>query len=140
MRTCLLFSACLSPEPSLIKCSLIHPLPLLPYLQGSISPGERKELKFSCLPGLPGAFCRTYELKVADLDPENICLKGKAAFPIISINLPWNIKGGHCLTAPRKDASGFVPYHMPIGQLMPTSTKAEGLQDSQTNSSPLVAS
>ncbi|XP_068874988.1 hydrocephalus-inducing protein homolog [Aphelocoma coerulescens] len=60
---------------------------------GSIGCGERKELTFSYLPGLPGAFCRIFELKVADLDPENICLKGKAVFPITSINLPWNIKG-----------------------------------------------
>ncbi|XP_039573142.1 hydrocephalus-inducing protein-like [Passer montanus] len=104
---------------------------------GSIPPGEKQVLEFSYMPGLPGAFSRTYQLTVGDLDPENICLKGEAFCPMISVNLPWNIKGGHCLSAPRKGPFGFVPYHMPIGQLMPTFTKAGGLQDSQTKSSPL---
>ncbi|XP_053843734.1 hydrocephalus-inducing protein homolog [Vidua macroura] len=60
---------------------------------GSIARGEKQVLKFSYMPGLPGAFSRTYQLKVGDLDPENICLKGEASFPMIRVNLPWNIKG-----------------------------------------------
>ncbi|XP_053843687.1 hydrocephalus-inducing protein homolog [Vidua macroura] len=60
---------------------------------GSIAHGEKQVLKFSYMPGLPGAFSRTYQLKVGDLDPENICLKGEASFPMIRVNLPWNIKG-----------------------------------------------
>ncbi|XP_059713691.1 hydrocephalus-inducing protein homolog [Haemorhous mexicanus] len=59
---------------------------------GSIAPGEKQVLEFSYMPGLPGAFSRTYQLKVGDLDPENICLKGEASFPMICMNLPWNIK------------------------------------------------
>ncbi|XP_041282552.1 hydrocephalus-inducing protein homolog [Onychostruthus taczanowskii] len=73
--------------------TLMHSLPLLPSLQGSIAPGKKQVLKFSYMPGLPGDFSRTYQLKVDDLDPENICLKGEASFPMISVNLPWNIKG-----------------------------------------------
>ncbi|XP_038004458.1 hydrocephalus-inducing protein-like [Motacilla alba alba] len=60
---------------------------------GSIAPGKKQVLKFSYMPGFSGAFSRTYQLKVGDLDPENICLKGEASFPMISVNLPWNIKG-----------------------------------------------
>ncbi|XP_038004455.1 hydrocephalus-inducing protein-like [Motacilla alba alba] len=60
---------------------------------GSIAPGVKQVLEFSYMPGLPGAFSRTYQLKVGDLDPENICLKGEASFPMICVNLPWNIKG-----------------------------------------------
>ncbi|XP_062355738.1 hydrocephalus-inducing protein homolog [Cinclus cinclus] len=60
---------------------------------GSVAPGEKQVLKFSYMPGVPGAFSRTFQLKVGDLDPENICLKGEAFFPVISVNLPWNIEG-----------------------------------------------
>ncbi|XP_066051005.1 hydrocephalus-inducing protein homolog [Chamaea fasciata] len=60
---------------------------------GSIAPGETQELNFSYVPGLPGAFSRTYHLKVGDLEPESIHLKGEASFPVFSVNLPWNIKG-----------------------------------------------
>ncbi|XP_062355746.1 hydrocephalus-inducing protein homolog [Cinclus cinclus] len=60
---------------------------------GSVAPGEKQVLKFSYMPGVPGAFSRTFQLKVAELDPENICLKGEAFFPVISVNLPWNIEG-----------------------------------------------
>ncbi|CAN8186510.1 unnamed protein product [Coccothraustes coccothraustes] len=59
---------------------------------GSIAPGEKQVLEFSYMPGLPGAFRRTYQLQVGDLDPENICLRGEASFPMISMNLPWKIK------------------------------------------------
>ncbi|XP_063024390.1 hydrocephalus-inducing protein-like [Melospiza melodia melodia] len=60
---------------------------------GSLAPGKKRLLKFSYMPGLPGAFSRTYQLKVGDLEPENICLKGEASFPMISLDLPWNIRG-----------------------------------------------
>ncbi|XP_064243061.1 hydrocephalus-inducing protein-like isoform X2 [Passer domesticus] len=60
---------------------------------GSIPPGEKQVLEFSYMPGLPGAFSRTYQLTVGDLDPENIFLNGEAFCPMISVNLPWNIKG-----------------------------------------------
>ncbi|KAM3664996.1 hydrocephalus-inducing protein homolog [Ammospiza maritima maritima] len=60
---------------------------------GFLAPGKKQVLKFSYMPGLPGAFSRTYQLKVGDLEPENICLKGEASFPMISLDLPWNIRG-----------------------------------------------
>ncbi|XP_059716773.1 hydrocephalus-inducing protein homolog isoform X2 [Haemorhous mexicanus] len=59
---------------------------------GSIAPGKKQVLKFSYLPTLPGAFSRTYQLQVGDLEPENIFLKGEASCPMISVNLPWNIR------------------------------------------------
>ncbi|XP_064242821.1 hydrocephalus-inducing protein homolog isoform X3 [Passer domesticus] len=84
------FSWVLNPSPAdkhLPGVFLVKPT------TGSIAPGKKQVLKFSYMPGLPGAFSRTYQLKVGDLDPENICLKGEASFPMISVNLPWNIKG-----------------------------------------------
>ncbi|XP_077642552.1 hydrocephalus-inducing protein homolog [Lonchura striata] len=69
---------------------------------GSIAPGEKQVLKFSYVPGLPGAFKRTYQLKVGDLDPENILLKGEASCPMISVNLPWNITGNEKHEKPLK--------------------------------------
>nr|XP_054497043.1 hydrocephalus-inducing protein-like [Agelaius phoeniceus] len=60
---------------------------------GSLAPGKKRVLKFSYMPGLPGAFSRTYQLKVGDQQPENICLKGEASFPMISLDLPWIIRG-----------------------------------------------
>lgn len=93
----------------------MHSLPLLASLQGFIAPGEKQVLKFSYMPGVPGPFSRTFQLKGAELDPDNIYLKGEASFPMITVNLPWNIEGGHCPSAPRRGPSGFVPYHMHIG-------------------------
>ncbi|OWK49686.1 Hydrocephalus-inducing [Lonchura striata] len=57
---------------------------------GFIAPGEKQELEFSYMPGIPGAFIRIYQLEVDDLDPKNITLKGEACCPMISMNLPWN--------------------------------------------------
>ncbi|XP_032925432.1 hydrocephalus-inducing protein-like isoform X2 [Catharus ustulatus] len=59
---------------------------------GSIAPGEKQVLKFSYMPEVPGPFSRTFQLKVGELDLENICLKGEAFLPMISVNLPWNIE------------------------------------------------
>ncbi|XP_068035430.1 hydrocephalus-inducing protein homolog, partial [Anomalospiza imberbis] len=69
---------------------------------GSIAPGEKQVLKFSYMPGLPGAFSRTYQLKVGDLDLENILLKGEASCPMITVNLPWNAKGNEKYEKPPK--------------------------------------
>ncbi|XP_023790787.1 hydrocephalus-inducing protein-like [Cyanistes caeruleus] len=96
---------------------MMRSLPLLPFLQGSIAPGEKQVLKFSYMPGLPGAFSRIYQLKVGDLEPEKICLKGEASFPMISVNLPWNIKGDE-------------KYEKPLQQLV-----KHMKQDSESNKS-----
>ncbi|XP_053911710.1 uncharacterized protein LOC128850746 isoform X2 [Cuculus canorus] len=42
------------------------------------------------------------QVQVGHLEPEEISLKGKGNFPRFSLDLPWNIKGEHCLSAPRK--------------------------------------
>ncbi|XP_054152188.1 hydrocephalus-inducing protein-like [Melozone crissalis] len=84
------FSWVLNPSPAdqrLPGVFLVNPT------TGSIAPGEKQVLEFSYMPGLPGAFSRTYHLKVGDLEPENIFLKGEASFPMITLNLPWTIKG-----------------------------------------------
>ncbi|XP_050834826.1 hydrocephalus-inducing protein homolog [Serinus canaria] len=75
---------------------------------GSIAPGEKQVLEFSYMLGLPGAFTRTYQLKVGDLDPENICLRGEASFPMICMNLPWNIKENE------KDEKSLTQFIKPV--------------------------
>ncbi|KAL9822952.1 uncharacterized protein GJ701_016070 [Geothlypis trichas] len=90
------FSWVLSPRPAdqhLPGVFLVKPS------TGFLAPGQKQVLKFSYLPALPGAFSRIYQLQVGDLEPENICLRGEATCPMISVNLPWNIRGGHCLSA-----------------------------------------
>ncbi|NXA22511.1 HYDIN protein, partial [Ibidorhyncha struthersii] len=75
------------------KPSLVHSLPLLPYLQGYIGPGKEQVLKVYYLPGVPGVFCRTFQIQVGHLEPEEISLKGEGIFPRIYLDLPRNIKG-----------------------------------------------
>ncbi|XP_058278126.1 hydrocephalus-inducing protein-like [Hirundo rustica] len=69
---------------------------------GSLAPGKKQVLNFSYMPVLPGAFSRTYQLKVGDLNPESISLKGEAFFPMITVNLPWNINGSEKYEEPPK--------------------------------------
>ncbi|RMB89349.1 hypothetical protein DUI87_34261 [Hirundo rustica rustica] len=71
-------------------------------IQGSLAPGEKQVLNFFYMPVLPGAFSRTYQLKVGDLNLESISLKGEAFFPMITVNLPWNIKGNEKYEKPPK--------------------------------------
>ncbi|KAL9854593.1 hydrocephalus-inducing protein-like [Geothlypis trichas] len=78
---------------------------------GSIAPGEKQVLEFSYMLGFPGAFSRTYQLKVGDLDPEIICLKGEACCPIITLNLPWNIKGDETHEKPLKQLGKAQQQH-----------------------------
>ncbi|KAL9822953.1 hydrocephalus-inducing protein-like [Geothlypis trichas] len=83
------FSWVLSPRPAdqhLPGVFLVKPS------TGFLAPGQKQVLKFSYLPALPGAFSRIYQLQVGDLEPENICLRGEATCPMISVNLPWNIR------------------------------------------------
>ncbi|XP_058702204.1 hydrocephalus-inducing protein-like [Poecile atricapillus] len=77
---------------------------------GSIACGRKQVLRFSYMPGVPGAFSRTYQLKVGDLEPEKICLKGEASFPMISVNLPWNIKGNEKCGKPLRLAEHTQQY------------------------------
>ncbi|XP_009881567.1 PREDICTED: hydrocephalus-inducing protein homolog [Charadrius vociferus] len=60
---------------------------------GYIGPGEEQVLKVYYLPGVPGVFCRTFQIQVGHLEPETISLKGEGIFPRIYLDLPRNIKG-----------------------------------------------
>ncbi|XP_059337753.1 hydrocephalus-inducing protein homolog [Ammospiza nelsoni] len=99
---------------------------------GSLAPGKKQVLKFSYMPGLPGAFSRTYQLKVGDLEPENICLKGEASFPMISLDLPWNIRGNEkyekTLKRLIKRRQIFDPSYKSVVLKKPQSPKTETLK------------
>ncbi|NXS73554.1 HYDIN protein, partial [Pandion haliaetus] len=72
------------------------PLPGIPLVvpsTGYIGPGEEQVLKVYYLPGVPGVFCRTFQIQVGHLEPEEISLKGEGSFPRIYLDLPRNIKG-----------------------------------------------
>ncbi|KAF1661855.1 hypothetical protein FQA23_0006661, partial [Aptenodytes patagonicus] len=72
------------------------PLPGVPLVvpsTGYVGPGEEQVLKVYYLPGVPGVFCRTFQIQVGHLEPEEISLKGEGSFPRIYLDLPRNIKG-----------------------------------------------
>ncbi|NWY49823.1 HYDIN protein, partial [Chionis minor] len=72
------------------------PLPGVPLVvpgTGYIGPGKEQVLKVYYLPGVPGVFCRTFQIQVGHLEPEEISLKGEGIFPRIYLDLPRNIKG-----------------------------------------------
>ncbi|XP_075367152.1 hydrocephalus-inducing protein homolog [Mycteria americana] len=72
------------------------PLPGVPLVMpstGYIGPGKEQVLKVRYLPGVPGVFCRTFQIQVGHLEPEEISLKGEGSFPRIYLDLPRNIKG-----------------------------------------------
>ncbi|NXX62461.1 HYDIN protein, partial [Scopus umbretta] len=72
------------------------PLPGVPLVMpstGYIGPGKEQVLKVYYLPGVPGVFCRTFQIQVGHLEPEEISLKGEGSFPRIYLDLPRNIKG-----------------------------------------------
>ena len=108
--------------------------------QGYIGPGKEQVLKVYYLPGVPGVFCRTFQIQVGHLEPEEISLKGEGSFPRIYLDLPRNIKGEHCLSAPWEGPLFFPPCHMAVGQLTPTSAKPGGFRAVRPTLSPLVFS
>ncbi|XP_029814035.1 hydrocephalus-inducing protein-like [Manacus vitellinus] len=59
----------------------------------SIEPGKEQVLKLYYLPGVPGVFCRTFQVQVGHLKPAEISLKGEAVFAGIYLDLPWSING-----------------------------------------------
>uniref|UniRef100_A0A8C3Q1J6 HYDIN protein n=1 Tax=Chrysolophus pictus TaxID=9089 RepID=A0A8C3Q1J6_CHRPC len=73
------------------------PLPGVPLvLPSTVSTGQHNQeqmLKVYYLPGVPGAFCRTFQIQVGHLEPEPITLKGEGSFPRICLDLPRNIRG-----------------------------------------------
>ncbi|XP_074007853.1 hydrocephalus-inducing protein homolog [Numenius arquata] len=73
-----------------------NPLPGVPLVvptTGFIGPGKEQVLKVYYLPGVPGIFCRTFQIQVGHLPPEEISLKGEGTFPRICLDLPRTIKG-----------------------------------------------
>uniref|UniRef100_A0A8C3CDK8 HYDIN protein n=1 Tax=Cairina moschata TaxID=8855 RepID=A0A8C3CDK8_CAIMO len=75
------------------------PLPGVPLVlpsTGYIGPGKEQVLKISYLPGVPGVFCKTFQIQVGHLEPEKFTLKGEGSFPRIYLDLPRNIKGKRC--------------------------------------------
>ncbi|NXT87516.1 HYDIN protein, partial [Anhinga rufa] len=82
------------PSPS--TAATDSPLPGVPLVMpstGYIGPGKEQVLKVYYLPGVPGVFCRTFQIQVGHLEPEEISLKGEGSFPRICLDLPRNIKG-----------------------------------------------
>ncbi|NXJ80823.1 HYDIN protein, partial [Trogon melanurus] len=72
------------------------PLPGVPLVlpsTGYVGPGKEQVLKVYYLPGVPGAFCSSFQIQVGHLEPEEISLKGEGSFPRIYLDLPRNIKG-----------------------------------------------
>lgn len=122
-------------------CCLSHPSLFSHALQGHIEPGKEQVLKVYYLPGVPGVFCKTFQIQVGHLEPDKISLKGEASFPRICLDLPRNIKGEHCLCAPQEAPPfwgfGFVfpaSCHTSVVQLTPP--QAWRCQGCQTNTQP----
>ncbi|KAM8982871.1 hydrocephalus-inducing protein homolog isoform 2-T2 [Ara ararauna] len=74
----------------------VSPLPGMPLVvpsTGYVEPGKQQVLKVYYLPGVPGVFCRAFQMQVGHLEPEKISVKGEGTFPRIHLDLPRNIKG-----------------------------------------------
>ncbi|XP_071613168.1 hydrocephalus-inducing protein homolog [Heliangelus exortis] len=72
------------------------PLPGVPLVLpsvGYVGPGKEQVLTVYYLPGVPGTFCKTFQLQVGHLRPEEITLKGEGSFLRIWLDLPRNIQG-----------------------------------------------
>ncbi|NXD22968.1 HYDIN protein, partial [Spelaeornis formosus] len=68
-----------------------NPLPGVPVVvptTGSIAPGEEQVLEVYYLPGKLGVFCRTFQVQVAHLEPEEIFLKGEGTLRRITKDFP----------------------------------------------------
>ncbi|XP_053911557.1 hydrocephalus-inducing protein-like [Cuculus canorus] len=84
--------AVLSPSVATAGCPRPREPLVLPST-GYVGAGKEQALKVYYLPGVPGGFCRTFQVQVGHLEPEEISLKGEGSFPRISLELPRNIKG-----------------------------------------------
>ncbi|XP_059717111.1 hydrocephalus-inducing protein-like [Haemorhous mexicanus] len=112
----------------LIPCPADKHLPgvfLVKPTTGFIAPGQKQVLKFSYLPTLPGAFSRTYQLQVGDLEPENIWLKGEAICPMISVNLPWNIRENGKDEKPLKQPKKYLQQYKQRNKLQDVQNKTQ---------------
>lgn len=68
-------------------------LSVFPAVQGFISSLKEQVLKVYYLPGVPGVLQRSFQIRIAHLDPENFILSGEGIFPRICLDLPRNLKG-----------------------------------------------
>ncbi|KAM9510367.1 hydrocephalus-inducing protein-like [Guaruba guarouba] len=73
-----------SPQPG---------MPLVMPSMGYLGPGKEQVLKVYYLPGVPGVFCRAFQIQLRHLEPKKISLKGEGIFPRIHLDLLRNIKG-----------------------------------------------
>ncbi|KAM6324924.1 hydrocephalus-inducing protein homolog [Podargus strigoides] len=93
------------PSPSTGTAdSLLPGVPLALPSTGYVGPGKEQVLKVHYLPGVPGVFCRTFQIQVGHLEPEEISLKGEGSFPRICLDLPRNIKGNEKYEKALKEA------------------------------------
>ncbi|XP_008933568.1 PREDICTED: hydrocephalus-inducing protein homolog, partial [Merops nubicus] len=82
------------PSPSVATMESPQPgVPLVVPSKGYLGPGMEQVLKVYYLPGVPGVFCRTFQIQVGHLEPAEISLKGEGSFPRICLDLPRSIKG-----------------------------------------------
>ncbi|NXS60518.1 HYDIN protein, partial [Brachypteracias leptosomus] len=82
----------LSPSTATVD-SPLPGMPLVVPSMGHLGPGKEQVLKVYYLPGVPGVFCRTFQIQVGHLEPAEISLKGEGSFPRIFLDLPRNIRG-----------------------------------------------
>ncbi|NXF97015.1 HYDIN protein, partial [Eubucco bourcierii] len=82
----------LSPSTAAAR-SPLPGVPLVLPTMGSVGAGQQQVLKVSYLPGVPGVFCKTFQIQVGHLEPAEISLKGEGSFPRIYLDLPRNIQG-----------------------------------------------
>ncbi|XP_057890447.1 hydrocephalus-inducing protein homolog [Melospiza georgiana] len=71
------------------------PLPGVPVVvptTGSLASGQKQVLKVYYLPGQLGAFHKTFQVKVAHLEPAEITLKGRGTFPGVTKYRPRKLK------------------------------------------------
>ncbi|XP_009996299.1 PREDICTED: hydrocephalus-inducing protein homolog [Chaetura pelagica] len=83
----------LSPPGPAPADTALPGVPLVLPSSGYLGPGKEQVLRVYYLPGVPGVFCRTFQIQVGHLEPEEISLKGEGSFPRICLDLPRNIQG-----------------------------------------------
>ncbi|XP_046781642.1 hydrocephalus-inducing protein homolog isoform X3 [Gallus gallus] len=96
--------------------SLLPGVPLVLPSVGYVGPSQEQVLKVFYLPGVPGAFCRTFQIQVGHLEPETITLKGEGSFPRICLDLPRNIRGNEKYENTLQEARQKVEKESRIGE------------------------
>ncbi|XP_065519872.1 hydrocephalus-inducing protein-like, partial [Lathamus discolor] len=105
------------------------PLPGVPLVvpsRGYVEPGKQQVLKVYYLPGVPGVFCRAFQIQLGHLEPEKISLKGEGTFPRIHLDLPRNIKASG-RRAHVGFATGTIVHSLPREKLDKGSQREEAI-------------